>query len=159
MIELLPMSQDEFQEYYAQAVERYGREQVRAGNWQPASASIKAELVFHNLLPDGLGSEDQHLRMISDPERGKKVGVVWYSIDKEGTWPSLFICDLMIYHDFRRQGYGTQVLQALEGMACQLGAVSIALHVFGHNLPARALYEKLGYRPTNIRMTKDLGGS
>ncbi len=29
-------------------------------------------------------------------------------------------------------------------------------HVFGHNLPARAMYEKLGYITTNVQMTKNI---
>jgi ribosomal protein S18 acetylase RimI-like enzyme len=31
------------------------------------------------------------------------------------------------------------------------------LHVFGDNAVAIRLYERLGYRATNISMTKDLG--
>jgi predicted GNAT family acetyltransferase len=32
-----------------------------------------------------------------------------------------------------------------------------ALHVFGHNTTAQALYAKLGYSPTNINLFKALG--
>ena len=36
------------------------------------------------------------------------------------------------------------------------GLETLALHVFGHNPGARALYEKLGYEITNINMAKHL---
>jgi ribosomal protein S18 acetylase RimI-like enzyme len=37
-----------------------------------------------------------------------------------------------------------------------MGLAGIALHVFGHNQSARALYEKLGYAPTNLNLYKPL---
>jgi ribosomal protein S18 acetylase RimI-like enzyme len=158
MIELISMNQDEFETYFDHAADRYARAQIRAGNWNPATAAVQANLVLDDLLPDGLDSEGQHLRTVVDPERGEKVGMVWYAAGGQGARLSLFICDLVIDPPFRRQGYGAQVLQALEEIARQQGAAALALHVFGHNLAARALYEKLGYRATDIRMVKDLEG-
>jgi hypothetical protein len=38
----------------------------------------------------------------------------------------------------------------------QLVVCGVGLHVFGHNAGARALYEALGYQPTNINMFKPL---
>ena len=158
MIELVSMNQDEFETYFDQAAARYARAQVRAGNWNPATAAVQADLVIDDLLPDGLESAGQHLRTVVDPERDEQVGMVWYTTGGQGARPSLFICDLVIDPPFRRQGYGTQVLQALEEIARQRGAAAVTLHVFGHNLAARALYEKLSYRATDIRMIKDLDG-
>ena len=40
-----------------------------------------------------------------------------------------------------------------------MGLHKMGLHVFGHNLAARALYEKLGYVPVNINMEKQLDGA
>ena len=40
----------------------------------------------------------------------------------------------------------------------ELGIDRVELHVFGHNAPARALYEKAGYTPASIVMVKQLGG-
>ena len=34
----------------------------------------------------------------------------------------------------------------------------VELHVFAHNAPAKALYEKAGYTPTRIVMPKQLSG-
>ena len=46
---------------------------------------------------------------------------------------------------------------ALEEEARRFGLTALALHVFGHNTAARALYEGIGYQITNINMRKDLG--
>ena len=39
------------------------------------------------------------------------------------------------------------------------GLSGIALHVFGHNREARALYRKLGYVATNINLYKPVPGA
>jgi ribosomal protein S18 acetylase RimI-like enzyme len=38
----------------------------------------------------------------------------------------------------------------------EMGITTIALHVFKHNHPARAMYEKLGYVGTDTMMSKEL---
>lgn len=43
-----------------------------------------------------------------------------------------------------------------ENFAKSLGAETIGLHVFGHNNRAIKLYENLGYKATNISMSKQL---
>ena len=45
---------------------------------------------------------------------------------------------------------------ALEEFLRARGIKSINLHVFGHNTVAISLYEKLGYRPTNMNLRKFL---
>ena len=67
-----------------------------------------------------------------------------------------YLCELLIDAPYRRQGYGTEALRAVEPAVRALGIERIALHVFGHNHPARALYEKVGYEETNIHMAKNL---
>ena len=44
----------------------------------------------------------------------------------------------------------------VENFAKSLSAETIGLHVFGHNNRAIKLYEKLGYKATNISMSKQL---
>jgi RimJ/RimL family protein N-acetyltransferase len=70
--------------------------------------------------------------------------------------PCAFIYDIEIYEPFRRRGYASQALLAAEDKARELGLKAIALHVFGYNTGARALYDKLGYRVTDLTMAKDL---
>jgi ribosomal protein S18 acetylase RimI-like enzyme len=60
----------------------------------------------------------------------------------------------MVHERFRRRGYASRILELVEDKARELGAGKVELHVFGHNLGARALYEKLGYTATSIFMAK-----
>ncbi|HSO28244.1 MAG TPA: GNAT family N-acetyltransferase, partial [Anaerolineales bacterium] len=71
--------------------------------------------------------------------------------------PTAFIYDFVIDEAYRRRGYGRLALLALEDKAREMGIDQIALHVFGHNHAARALYESVGYQVTNLQMAKALG--
>jgi len=44
----------------------------------------------------------------------------------------------------------------LEQAATALGFTRIKLHVFGHALAARALYESMGYAVTDLNLRKEL---
>ena len=82
--------------------------------------------------------------------------MLWFAIQAQGHKPEAFIYDIMIYEAYRRQGYATSALKVMEAKVRELGFYKISLHVFGHNSPAISLYEKIGYQPTNIMMTKEL---
>jgi len=50
----------------------------------------------------------------------------------------------------RGQGIGSALLQAALAWAQEAGAARVVLHVFPHNLPARALYRKYGFAETGL---------
>jgi RimJ/RimL family protein N-acetyltransferase len=58
---------------------------------------------------------------------------------------------LMVAPEHRRLGAGTALMQAAEAWARQAGIEKLELHVFPHNDPAIALYERLGYRREGLR--------
>ena len=58
---------------------------------------------------------------------------------------------LMVARDRRRRGIGRALMEAAETWARANGIVKLELHVFPHNRPAIALYEKLGYREEGVR--------
>lgn len=62
--------------------------------------------------------------------------------------------EIVIHAQFQRQGHARRAFRALEDKVRQVGLSGIALHVFGHNTGARALYESLGYASTSIAMFK-----
>ena len=67
-----------------------------------------------------------------------------------------YVFDLVIKPAYRRQGHARRAFEALEHQVRALQLDGISLHVFGHNAAARALYESLGYAPTNIMMFKSI---
>jgi RimJ/RimL family protein N-acetyltransferase len=58
---------------------------------------------------------------------------------------------LMVAQEHRRLGAGTALMQAAERWARDVGVRKLELHVFPHNEPAIALYERLGYRREGLR--------
>jgi RimJ/RimL family protein N-acetyltransferase len=58
---------------------------------------------------------------------------------------------LMVATTHRRRGIGTELLAAVEDWAQGTGVQKLELHVFPHNAPAIALYERLGYCREGVR--------
>jgi RimJ/RimL family protein N-acetyltransferase len=154
MVRLAPMTEIEYQAYLESDIQRYAEEQVKAGNWHPSEALEKSRKEHQQLLPDGLATKDKYLFSVQDQDTGSKVGVIWFAVDYKRLEPLAFIYDFVIDEEFRRRGYGTRALQALEEKAKELGVTKISLHVFGHNHAAKALYEKVGYETTGVYMAK-----
>jgi len=69
------------------------------------------------------------------------------------------VYDVYVRPEHQRKGHAGRAFAALEVEAHRLGLTGIALHVFGHNAGAQALYQKLGYVPTNINMFKPLASA
>lgn len=68
-----------------------------------------------------------------------------------------YIFLLYVIPSMRRQGIGTALMHKAEAWARDRGDRQIGLHVFHANAQALALYDRLGYRPQSILMTKTLG--
>ena len=151
MVTLRKMTEKEFDDYLAYAVEHYAEDNVRSGFWKEKEALGNAKKQYAELLPEGLDSTDSHL--FTATESGEAVGMIWL---KQEAPDSGFIYDVYIWDRHRGKGYGRQTMQLIEEEGRQLGMEKIGLHVFGHNHAARALYEKLNYGTTNVIMEKKL---
>jgi ribosomal protein S18 acetylase RimI-like enzyme len=152
------MTETQYGHWYDRSVRGYADEKVRAGNWSAEDALERAREEFAKLLPSGLATPDHWLFSIVDVETGTSVGILWLARAMwQASGRSAFIFDFEVDEAFRRRGYGRAALAALEGKARELGFAEIGLHVFGHNLAARALYEQAGYEVTNVNMSKRLG--
>jgi RimJ/RimL family protein N-acetyltransferase len=158
MVRLVQMTESEFQAYLESDIERYAQEHVKAGDWDPSDALQKSRDEHQRLLPNGLASNNQYLFSIEDEKLGTKVGMLWFAVHDTRQHPSAFVYDLLIRDQFRRRGYGTQALIALEEKLRRLDIDTISLHVFPHNRAARVLDEKVGYKARGLHMSKRLNG-
>jgi ribosomal protein S18 acetylase RimI-like enzyme len=154
MVSLRRMTEGEFQDFLDRNIPDYAADKVRAGNWTPEEAEQKSREEHARLLPDGLASPHQHLYTIELD--GNAAGDLWLSSDPRLAGGAGFIFDLFVVEEFRRRGIATEAMRLLEGEASRLELSGLSLHVFGDNLGARALYEKLGYEIRNIAMAKSL---
>ena len=157
MISLVPMNAEEFLAYVAEAVPAFAREKVESGQWSEDSSLRLAQQGFDELLPQGLATPDNHLFTIRDSASQASVGMLWIAIQQRAGENVAYVYDVLVQPEFQRSGYATLAFAALEAEAVSRGLSGIALHVFGHNAAAIALYRKLGFQPTNINMFKRVG--
>ena len=156
MVQLVLMTNDEYEAYLERAVKDYAHDKVTAGAWKPSEALEKSEAAYLELLPDGVATKDHHLFTVKDIQTDAKVGMIWFAKLEALSKPVAFIYDFLIYEAQRRKGYGGQTLKSLEAKVKELGITTLSLHVFGHNKGALDLYQKLGFEMTSIQMSKQL---
>jgi ribosomal protein S18 acetylase RimI-like enzyme len=155
-IQLKRMGEDEFRTYQTAAVRDYAGDKVRTGDWAERDAPALSLQAFQRFAPDGMQTPGQHFFTVHDSTTDAKVGWLWYQVRDDGHNRSAYLCDLVIFDGFRRQGYGTACLAALDDEARGLGLWRVGLHVFAHNPAAAALYKRCGYEVTNLAMAKNL---
>lgn len=156
MVRLEPMTRGDLEGFLDTLDRGYAEEHARAGTWSREQALERARAETAELLPNGVDTPDQYLRVVLDEVSGERVGEVWYALRDEGGIKQLWIFWIGIDPAHRRKGYAAQVLSGLEAEARRLGVAHLALHVFGQNTGAIALYQKSGYVATNLVMRKTL---
>lgn len=140
---LAPMTAREFDGFWTRAVETYAEGLLRDGVGSPEQAEFDAEKALRELLPGGMGTEDQYL--FTARHGADVVGEVWFELRRRPDEIRAFVLDLAVSTRHRRKGHGASIMQSAACHARVLEASSMGLHVFGSNSNAIALYEKLGF--------------
>ncbi len=153
-VRLEPMTELDFQESVKRAIPRHAAEQVRRGFWTEAEATDASRAEMAQLLPQGRATPHYHFCNIVDARDGSEVGETWYNVQVKGGKAQFWIDWIWIEPQLRRRGYASQVFRHFETEAAEQGADRIGLHVLADNDSALALYSKLGYVTSNMRMTK-----
>jgi ribosomal protein S18 acetylase RimI-like enzyme len=153
---LLPMSEAEFHAFVGGAIVAYAADKAESGEWTQEESMAMAVKSFDELLPQGQSTPDHHLFTIRD-DGARSVGMLWFAVRKRAGARIAYVYNVRVEPEHQRRGHAGRALRALDEEARRLGLAGVALHVFGHNPGAQALYAKLGYRPTNINMYKPLG--
>ena len=153
---LRPMTNAEYAAWRVEAIPAYATDKVASGQWAEDAALQLSTKEYEELLPQGLETPDNHLYTVLD-EEALPVGMLWFAVQTKFNARVAYVFDVSIHENRQRQGHGGRAFQELEAEVQRLGLAGIALHVFGHNTGAQALYTKLGYQPTNISLYKHLG--
>ncbi|MFM2483729.1 GNAT family N-acetyltransferase [Celerinatantimonas yamalensis] len=148
------MSVQEFSTYFERLIIEYAKENIASGRWPEKGAIQHSRSDLWGLLPNGIYTVNNYLFNITNPENDTCVGALWLAIDED--IHTAFIFDVLIKNEFRRQGFATRALDAVQRYAKSLGMNHIGLHVFNHNTAAKQLYTLLGFREVSCNMNKEL---
>jgi len=125
MVKLVPMTEEEFAEYLATAVELYAQAHIQAGDCDASEALELARADYATLLPEGLSSRGQYLYSVLDEASDARVGMIWVALKERGGKKSAFIYDFAIREEHRNKGYGAQTLSKVDRIVGKMGASRI----------------------------------
>lgn len=153
---LTPMTEREFTTYLAKAIPEFAQDKVDAGQWSAGEALALSRSGYAEMLPQGLATPDNVFFTVRDAATQEDVGMLWFAMQARAGQRIAYVYDVYIHAEHQRKGHASRAFAALDEEARQRGLTGVALHVFGHNTVAQALYHKLGYATTNINMFKPL---
>ena len=152
------MTAAEFDRWSVHSVAGFVRQQVASGLQPEAEARRDAARVFAEQLPDGRDTEHHHVLRVQDPDAGATVGSLWLRVRPGAGEVEGYVFDVELLPAARGLGLGRATMLAAHETARALGATVMRLNVFGHNAPAIALYESLGYEVADVSMQHRLDG-
>ena len=156
-VRFVPMDEEQFRESLERSIARYASDMTRRGLWTEAAALETSRAEFAQLLPEGRQTLNHRFRTILDAETGTRVGETWCTVRRHGGKLQYWIDWLLIEEPHRRRGFGRAALRALTEEALAEGAERAGLYVVSDNLPARTLYEGVGFREDGRRMILRFG--
>lgn len=153
---LVPMSEAAYAAFAEHTIADYAQDNAESGRWSAHEAQARARAEFQRLLPQGRDTSNHFLYEIHDGADGQIVGSLWFAIDTHQGATSGYLYSIRVEPAFRGRGHAKAALDLLDAIALGMGLQSMALHVFGHNTNAQALYRASGYWITGLNMRKPL---
>jgi ribosomal protein S18 acetylase RimI-like enzyme len=153
MLILQPMTEAEFVAFKAFMYRDYAEAQARGADMPLEEIADVARAQVDQLMKDGLRSTSQRYWNLVISE-GARVGDLWVQVETEKR--QAFIYYISVEAPYRGRSYARQALLALEDHLRAQGVMRISLNVFGDNVVARHLYERLEYQPAAILMRKEI---
>ena len=154
-----PMTPGEFEAIRSRMIREYAAEHVRAGDWSPDDAEVRAAAQTDELLPQGVHTPDMFM-LTAMNSQGLEIGHVWVGLKRPyGSGDGAWVYNIEINPDQRGKGYGRALLEAAERETARRGVTTIGLNVFGPNAVARSLYESAGYEVATLQMKKEIASA
>ena len=152
MIQLLPMTSDEYPAYCDYFIDDYSHEISQNYGHSMDRAVELAQQDLIRCFPNGLETNEHELLCIES--ESNLVGYLWHSIKVSDK--STFIYDFFIFSDHRNIGYGKLAIKALESQLQLIGIEQIKLRVAYHNQRALKLYQEVGFAISGYNMSKKI---
>lgn len=140
------MTDREYEGFCRWSMEQQAQELMEECHLSRDEALREAAEELSQMLPDGLHTKDNFLMTILEADSGENVGFLWTIREETAGRKQSFLCDFAIWEAYRRKGYAFAALRLAEAQAAAAGCKESVLFVADRNVPARALYEKCGYR-------------
>lgn len=144
-VQLREMSMEEFKIFSENSIFDYANDLVKSSGITMDEALIQAQREFEEMLPNGLETKDNILRVIVDVCEQKAVGIIWYLLEWTDNVKQVFVNDFVINDEERRRGYASAALTEMEQDAWRNECVESIIYVWKHNLPGFNLYTKCGH--------------
>jgi ribosomal protein S18 acetylase RimI-like enzyme len=155
MLKLIPMTEADFQRFMTHSPTGYAADIQSIYGLDASAALEQANDGLQQLLPEGIHTPDQHFFTLASAT-GDEVGLLWFGVESDTQPHVLFIYDLEIHPQFRRQGLATEALNAAQEWAKQRGITRMELNVFAHNHAALALYKAAAFETCEMTLGKNL---
>jgi ribosomal protein S18 acetylase RimI-like enzyme len=152
MIQLRPMTTNEYPAYCDYFIDDYSREIAENyGHSMDRALELANQDLFRS-FPNGLETNEHELLCI---ESGSElVGYLWHSINANDK--STFIYDFFIFPNYRNNGYGKLAITAFELQLKAIDIEQIKLRVAYQNQRALKLYQEVGFAISGYNMSKKI---
>lgn len=144
-VQLREMSEQEFKIFFEYSINDYVNDLIKSSDITMEEALAEAKREFAEMLPNGLSTQDNVLRIIVDADEEKAVGIIWYLFETTDGIKQVFLSDFIIKEEERRKGYASAALTEMEQDAGRNGCAESIIYVWKHNPPGINLYTKCGY--------------
>lgn len=145
MVDLIPMTKQEYQTYISALIPNFAVELEKTGDFTCEEALKKTRQMVKELLPRGIETPNHFLFDVMAEGESQPIGILYIALQEEGNAKNVFIYDIEIKERYRGRGYRILVMRQAEKFARSRKAAQIWLHVFASNTIAFQLYQKLGY--------------
>lgn len=138
------MSEEEYSKFYKISFETQVEELIREENLSRNDAENETKKELEEMLPLGIDTNDNFLLSIKNDDN--VIGYIWFLTEYNEDIKQSFLCDFMIFEEYRGKGYAKEALVEMEKMAADMMCKESVLFVADENIIAQRLYSKCGYQ-------------
>jgi GNAT superfamily N-acetyltransferase len=126
--------------------------------WRSPELVVEAESRVLHAFFDSAAPDPETAILIAETAEGERLGFAYLEtlVDYFDRRPHGHVAELAVTRAAEGRGAGGALLAASEDWARGRGFTVLTLNVFEGNRHARAVYEKVGFRPETLRYVKTL---